>query len=83
MPAPVPAVHHAFPVEHPLKGREPLLFSGATAEVEAFIDEIETNIRLQRMTDDRDKTAYLSTYLKDGNPKSWYYTTSLKIRVKR
>jgi hypothetical protein len=33
----------------------------------------ETNIRLQHMTDDRDKTSYLSTYLKDGNPKTWYY----------
>src|ERR1700761_7343049 len=42
-------------------------------DVEPFIDEVETNIRLQRMTQDRDMTGYLSTYLKDGNPKTWYY----------
>ncbi|KAJ7834782.1 hypothetical protein B0H14DRAFT_3461792 [Mycena olivaceomarginata] len=31
-------------------------------EVEPFLNEVKTNIRLQRMTDDRDKTSYLSTY---------------------
>ncbi|KAF7361030.1 Retrotrans-gag domain-containing protein [Mycena sanguinolenta] len=67
-PAPVPVA------PRPLKGREPRLFTGSTKDVEAFIDEVETNIRLQRMTDDLDKTGYFSTYLKDGNPKSWYYS---------
>lgn len=61
-------------VDRPLKAREPRMYNGTTAEVEPFIDEIETNIRLQRMHDDLDKTGYFSTYLKDGNAKTWYYT---------
>jgi hypothetical protein len=61
-------------VDRPLKAREPRMYNGTTAEVEPFIDEIETNIRLQRMNNDLDKTGYLSTYLKDGNAKTWYYT---------
>ena len=48
------------------------MFNSTTSEVEPFIDEVETNMRLQCMTDNLDKTGYLSTYLKDGNPKTWY-----------
>jgi hypothetical protein len=79
-PAPAPAAVPVAPVpvptapvhtgELPLRSREPRMFSGATAEVESFLDEVETNIRLQHMTDDRDKTSYLSACLKDGNPKT-------------
>lgn len=75
--APNPAAtSHSFsanPSDRPLKAREPRMFNGSITDVEPFIDEVETNIRLQRMTQDLDKTGYFSTYLKDGNPKTWYY----------
>lgn len=75
VPAPIPPVATAVYTsgDRPMKAKEPRMFNGATSEVEPFIDEVETNIRLQRMTNDLDKTSYLSTYLKDGNPKTWYY----------
>lgn len=75
-PPPAPSVaasmHAPTSSERPLKAKEPRIFSGAAEEVEPFIDEVLTNIRLQRMTDSLDKISFLSTYLKDGNPKIWY-----------
>jgi hypothetical protein len=78
-PAPAPPVAPAaapIPVQtlnKPLKFREPRIFDGKVAQVEPFLDEIEQGIRGQRMTDPIDMTGYMSTYLKDGDPKTWYY----------
>ncbi|KAJ7790782.1 hypothetical protein B0H14DRAFT_3501268 [Mycena olivaceomarginata] len=58
VPVPTAPVHTG---ERPLRSCEPRMFSGATAEVEPFLDEVKTNIWLQHMTDDRNKTSYIST----------------------
>ncbi|OCH84799.1 hypothetical protein OBBRIDRAFT_839431 [Obba rivulosa] len=49
------------------------LFSGATIELELFLDEVNNTICMQRMVLDLNKMNYLVSYLKDGNPKTWYY----------
>ncbi|OCH83952.1 hypothetical protein OBBRIDRAFT_840077 [Obba rivulosa] len=68
-PTPAPA---AF--EQPIaKFCEPRLFSGVTTELEPFLDEVNNTICMQRMVLDLDKTSYLISYLKDRNPKTWYY----------
>lgn len=59
--------------------REPRVFNGKAAEVEAFIDEVSNAIHLQRrsLTTDYDRSIYLAAYLEDGSPKSWYQAIRL------
>ena len=59
-----------------LKFREPRVFDGKVKSVRPFLDEIESAVWLQRhaLVTDFDKFLYLSGYLKDGSPKSWYYS---------
>lgn len=59
--------------------KEPSSFGGASKDVEDFLDEILNAIHLQRASiiTSYDKALFLSTYLKSGSPKSWFY--SIKI----
>lgn len=54
--------------------KEPRQFTSKATDVEAFLDEITNNIYLQRRTlsSDYERSIFLSLYLADGNPKSWY-----------
>ena len=54
--------------------KEPRQFTGKASDVEAFLDEITNNLYLQRrqITTDYEQSLFLSLYLTDGNPKSWY-----------
>jgi hypothetical protein len=56
------------------KFREPRLFKGNAIEVEAFVDEILSAVELSRssLPTDMDKALYLSTYLDNGSPRSWF-----------
>ncbi|THG93431.1 hypothetical protein EW026_g7806 [Hermanssonia centrifuga] len=53
---------------------EPRVFNGKAEEVVPFLREIKNAVHLQRrvLLDDYDKVIYMSTYLKDGSPSSWY-----------
>ncbi|KAF8221734.1 hypothetical protein L208DRAFT_1326266 [Tricholoma matsutake] len=52
------------------------MFNGKVKSVRPFLDKIESAVWLQWHTliTDYDKALFLSGYLKDGSPKSWYYT---------
>jgi hypothetical protein len=56
------------------KFREPRLFKGNTAEVNAFVDKVLSAVELSRssLPTDMDKALYLSTYLDNGSPRSWF-----------
>jgi len=56
------------------KFREPRLFKGNAIEVDAFVDEILSAVELSRssLPTDMDKALYLSTYLDNGSPRSWF-----------
>ncbi|KAG2748619.1 hypothetical protein P692DRAFT_20733243, partial [Suillus brevipes Sb2] len=56
------------------KFREPRLFKGSATEVDAFVDEILSAVELSRssLPTDMDKALYLSTYLDNGSPRSWF-----------
>ncbi|OCH85188.1 hypothetical protein OBBRIDRAFT_331111, partial [Obba rivulosa] len=55
--------------------KDPRTFDGSAAQVEPFLTEMENALYLQRrsITTDYEKSLYLSTWLKDGSPKSWFY----------
>lgn len=82
-PAPVapPPVHTPAPTPSSSDPRgtprfkEPTVFGGSASEVEGFIIEIKNAVYLQcnALPTDHDKCIYLSSYLKHGSPKSWYY----------
>jgi hypothetical protein len=59
-----------------LKFHKPCVFNGKIKSVRPFLGKIESTVWLQQHTliIDYDKALYLSGYLKDGSPKSWYYT---------
>lgn len=61
------------------KVREPRTFTGKADDVPAFLRDIRNAIALQRdaFRTDRDKAMYLSMYLKDGAPQSWYTAIEL------
>lgn len=61
-----------------IKVRQPRLFDGRASEVDAFQNEMDNCIFLQRksLKDDRDKCYYFGRYLKDGSPVDWF--TNLK-----
>lgn len=56
------------------KFREPRLFKGNATEVDAFVDEVLSAVELSRssLPTDMDKALYLSTYLDNGSPRSWF-----------
>jgi hypothetical protein len=56
------------------KFREPRLFKGSATEVDAFVDEVLSAVELSRssLPTDMDKALYLSTYLDNGSPRSWF-----------
>jgi len=56
------------------KFREPRLFKGNATEVDAFVDEILSAVELScsSLPTDMDKALYLSTYLDNGSPRSWF-----------
>ncbi|OJT05507.1 Retrotransposon-derived protein PEG10 [Trametes pubescens] len=62
-----------------IKVREPRTFTGKADDVPAFLRDIRNAIALQRdaFRTDRDKAMYLSMYLKDGAPQSWYTAIEL------
>ncbi|PSS03337.1 hypothetical protein PHLCEN_2v4011 [Hermanssonia centrifuga] len=53
---------------------EPRVFNGKAEEVVPFLREIKNVVHLQHrvLLDAYDKVIYMSTYLKDGSPSSWY-----------
>jgi hypothetical protein len=59
-----------------LKFHEPHGFDGKIKSVHPFLDKVEsaTWLQYQALVTDYDKALYLFSYLKDGSPKSWYYT---------
>ncbi len=62
-----------------VKHREPRVFDGRADQVNPFLREINNAVFLQRrsLTSDRDKVVYVSFYLADGAPSSWYRTIEL------
>lgn len=56
--------------------KQPTEFDGNASRVESFLNSIETAVSLQRaqLPTDNDKALFLSTYLKDGSPTSWFAT---------
>jgi hypothetical protein len=78
-PAPPPA-STVTPHPDPVPSRsvcfcEPHIFTRSAVEVEPFLQEITTAIHLQccSLPTDYNKVIFLSTYLKDSSPSSWYY----------
>jgi len=63
------------------KHREPRVFNGRADQVNPFLREINNAVYLQRrsLVDDHDKVIYLSSYLADGSPASWYRTLELDV----
>ena len=54
---------------------DPRVFDGSPASVEPFLVDLRNAIHLQRrnLVTDYDKSIYLSTWLQDGSPKSWFW----------
>jgi hypothetical protein len=73
---PTSAMGHSdsAPPQGVAKFREPRLFKGSATEVDAFVDEILSAVELSRssLPTDMDKALYLSTYLDNGSPCSWF-----------
>lgn len=54
---------------------DPRTFDGSPASVEPFLVDLRNAIHLQcrNLVTDFDKLIYLSTWLQDGSPKSWFW----------
>lgn len=88
-PPPVPPVLPVVNVTAPHSGptpkfRDPRTFDGKVASVTPFLGEITSAIYLQgnALVSDRHKAIYFSLYLKDGSPKSWYYSIEQDLSKK-
>ncbi|KAG1894261.1 uncharacterized protein F5891DRAFT_1195396 [Suillus fuscotomentosus] len=53
---------------------KPRLFKGSATDIDAFVDEILSAVELSHSSPptDMDKALYLSTYLDNGSPHSWF-----------
>lgn len=73
LPTPTPAATPAGP-SGSIRIKEPCVFSGKASEVEVFLDEVQNNLYLQcrQIITNYEQSLFLSLYLADGNPKSWY-----------
>lgn len=66
---------HTPPVDHPLKAQKLCLFNADANEVEPFINKIEIQDQNSPPAHgpQPQQNGLSSTYLKDGNPKIWYF----------
>ncbi|EMD37514.1 hypothetical protein CERSUDRAFT_35437, partial [Gelatoporia subvermispora B] len=55
--------------------KDPRVFDGSPSSVDPFLAELENALYLQRRSimTGYEKSLYLSTWLKDGSPKSWFF----------
>lgn len=58
-----------------IRFRDPRTFNGTPAAVKPFLTDLRNAIHLQRrsLVTDFDKSIYMSTWLEDGSPKSWFW----------
>lgn len=70
-PAPAPA--HADPRDVP-RFKEYAIFDVHASNVESWLDDIFNAVHLQRasLVNDYDRAIYITSYLKQGLPKSWF-----------
>ena len=64
-----------------IKVRDPRIFSGRALELDAFIQDVDTAIKLQaplRNGPDDAKCSYFCSWLGDGAPKQWLKAASLR-----
>lgn len=77
-PTPAPISSLAIPIAHTsrpaVRVRDPRMFDGTAKDVEPYIREVHSAISLNEpaFPTSRSKSLFLSMYLKDGSPVSWY-----------
>lgn len=60
------------PSSRAVKLRDPRKFSGKASEVNSFLRDLDAHFRLQHIDSSLDRADFMSMYLGDGSPSSWY-----------